>query len=129
MVGILKRNLFEASFQCQISCCNICNTGWTSGPAEFHAVINKEDFLLSEDQALDLIKSLVGLNQRLKYARLIDLVVKECKGLVGAVPTSIAKLKTKFSNDTTTPTESEIIAYYQSGVVSDVLATHIANAR
>lgn len=86
-------------------------------PVEFEAIpirLEREDFLLTDEEAMQFLNLPNGLPSNMNYPELKNLIIRECEGLVGTLRISVDALHENFCA-TQSPTQQELIDYYFSG--------------
>ncbi|KAI9321164.1 hypothetical protein BDR26DRAFT_883581 [Obelidium mucronatum] len=94
-------------------------------PVEFEwlPTLNRQRFLLSDAEARQFLDSEIGLRSDMKYESLIQCIILQCGGLIGALRLSVDSLTAEFK-ESYHPSENECLLYCLS---ADALSqmTHV----
>ncbi|KAJ3084154.1 hypothetical protein HK100_009342 [Physocladia obscura] len=88
--------------------------GGVESPVEFKSLptFNRRHFLLSEAEARLFLDSEIGLRSDMKYESLIQSIILQCGGLIGALRLSVEGLTAEFQKSH--PSENKSLLYYLS---------------
>ncbi|KAG9415622.1 hypothetical protein AC1031_000005 [Aphanomyces cochlioides] len=99
-----------------IICATHALEGGVASPVEFQSLLkfSRRDFVLSDAEAEQfLMLPTTGLPEKMKKQAFVQLLIRECGGLIGALRISIDAVVSFFAKDPS-PSETELIVYYLS---------------
>jgi hypothetical protein len=107
-----------------IICATHALEGGVESPVEFQSLVTfgRRDFLLSDAEAEEFLRlPRTGLPERMQKRNVIQLLIRECSGLVGALRNSVDAVAPFFAKDPA-PAEPELVAYCLSQECMQLMA-------
>ncbi|TMW68091.1 hypothetical protein Poli38472_007763 [Pythium oligandrum] len=116
-VALLKNSasLLPQHVRIVLSATHLLEDANPASPVEFGNVVARltlEEFLISDDESKAFLEKENGLHKNMQYSTLMEILIRECKGHIGALRCAIDSLSYHFSKSS--PTLAEVLQFYFS---------------